>query len=97
IIRITNEVRSEVLTKYLAIKRINFDTIVSFLIRYILLYKYIKDVKFKINEDFKVIFLYNVVKIVYPINARYWVITLEVNEIDIGIFLVKFGNIGNVE
>ncbi|KAK3488070.1 uncharacterized protein B0T23DRAFT_289118, partial [Neurospora hispaniola] len=63
---ITNEAYNKVLTEYLAIKHTNFNTITSFLTHYTLLYKRIKDAKFKINNNFKVIFLYNIIKTIYP-------------------------------
>ncbi|KHE81311.1 hypothetical protein GE21DRAFT_1216177, partial [Neurospora crassa] len=68
---ITNEVRNKVLTEYLAIKRTNFNTIASFLTYYTLLRKCIKDIKFKINNNFEVTFLYNTIKTAYPINTKY--------------------------
>ncbi|KHE78358.1 hypothetical protein GE21DRAFT_1223581, partial [Neurospora crassa] len=71
IARITNEARSEILAEYLAIKRSNFNTIAFFLIRYTLLYKYIKDTKFKIDNNFEVTFLYNIVKTAYPIDVKH--------------------------
>ncbi|KHE84309.1 hypothetical protein GE21DRAFT_1209013, partial [Neurospora crassa] len=71
ITRITKEARSEILTEYLAIKRTNFNTIASFLIRYTLFRKYIKDTKFKIDNNFEITFLFNVVKFIYPFNTRY--------------------------
>ncbi|KAK3494288.1 uncharacterized protein B0T23DRAFT_297614, partial [Neurospora hispaniola] len=92
---ITNKVRSEIFAKYLVIKYTNFNTIASFLTYYTLFCKYIKNTKFKINEDFEVTFLYNTIKITYPIDARYWVAALEANKLDIGSFLAKLGNISN--
>ncbi|KHE80260.1 hypothetical protein GE21DRAFT_1218828, partial [Neurospora crassa] len=71
IARITNEACSKVFAEYLTIKRTNFNTIVSFLIRYTLLRKRIKDAKFIIDNNFEVTFLYNTIKIVYPINTKY--------------------------
>ncbi|KAK3505367.1 hypothetical protein B0T13DRAFT_392078, partial [Neurospora crassa] len=69
--RITNKVRSELLTEYLAIKYIEFNIITSFFIYYTLLHQYIKDTKFKIDNNFDITLLYNTVKIIYPIDARY--------------------------
>ncbi|KAL0475630.1 hypothetical protein QR685DRAFT_434027, partial [Neurospora intermedia] len=94
---ITKEVRSEVFTEYLAIKRTNFNTIASFFNRYTLLYKRIKNTKFKIDNNFELTFLYNIIKAAYPIDAKYWVIVLEVNELNIGSFLAKLGNISNIK
>ncbi|KAK3502343.1 hypothetical protein B0T13DRAFT_395393, partial [Neurospora crassa] len=71
IARITNEARNEILAEYLAIKRTNFNTIASFLIRYTLLRKHIKDAKFKINNNFEITFLYNAIKTAYPIDTKY--------------------------
>ncbi|KAL0469243.1 hypothetical protein QR685DRAFT_445458, partial [Neurospora intermedia] len=68
---ITKEAYSEVFAEYLAIKRINFNTIAFFLSRYTLLRKRIKDAKFKINNNFELNFLYNAIKAAYPINAIY--------------------------
>ncbi|KAL0475384.1 hypothetical protein QR685DRAFT_434085, partial [Neurospora intermedia] len=71
IIYITKEARSEVLAEYLAIKRANFNTITFFLSYYTLLYKRIKNIKFKINNNFELTFLYNAIKAVYPIDIKY--------------------------
>ncbi|KHE79312.1 hypothetical protein GE21DRAFT_1170581, partial [Neurospora crassa] len=97
IARITKEARSEVLTEYLTIKYTNFNTIVSFLNHYIVFRKRIKDAKFIIDSNFEVTFLYNTVKTAYPIDARYWAVALEANELDIGSILVKLSNISNIE
>ncbi|KAK3484572.1 uncharacterized protein B0T23DRAFT_301478, partial [Neurospora hispaniola] len=69
IICITNKAYNKVLAEYLAIKRINFNTIVSLFIRYTLLCKRIENTKFKIDNDFEITFLYNVIKAAYPIDA----------------------------
>ncbi|KAK3484571.1 uncharacterized protein B0T23DRAFT_328203, partial [Neurospora hispaniola] len=71
IARITNKTHSKVLTEYLIIKRTNFNTIISFLIRYTLFYKRIEDTKFKIDNNFEITFLYNAIKAAYPINTKY--------------------------
>ncbi|KAK3501889.1 hypothetical protein B0T13DRAFT_396801, partial [Neurospora crassa] len=71
ITRITNEARSQILAEYLVIKRTNFNTIASFLIRYTLLRKRIEDTKFKIDNDFEITLLYNVIKTAYPIDIKY--------------------------
>ena len=54
-------------------------------------------VKFNINTDFEVTFYYNPIKTIYSINAKYQVATLEINELDIGSFLIKLNNISNVK
>lgn len=84
-------------TEYLTIKRANFDTIVSFLSRHTLLRKRIEDTKFKIDDNFELTFFYNAIKAAYPIKAKYWAAALEGKELDIGTFLSKLSNIGNVK
>ncbi|KAK3501887.1 hypothetical protein B0T13DRAFT_397471, partial [Neurospora crassa] len=71
IARITKEARNEVLAEYLAIKRVNFNTITSFFTRYTLLYKRIENTKFKIDNNFEITFLYNTIKSAYPIDIKY--------------------------
>ncbi|KAK3338234.1 hypothetical protein B0H65DRAFT_434823, partial [Neurospora tetraspora] len=68
---IINEVRSEVLTKFLFIKRNNFDTMASSLLRYILFWKCVQDIKFEFINDFEVIFLFNVIKYYYMVDVKY--------------------------
>ncbi|KHE81427.1 hypothetical protein GE21DRAFT_1215932, partial [Neurospora crassa] len=83
IARIIKEVRSEVLAEYLAIKRANFNTIISFFNCYTIFRKCIKNTKFTIDGNFEVTFLYNTIKIVYLIDVRYWAAASEVNKLDI--------------
>ncbi|KAK3505366.1 hypothetical protein B0T13DRAFT_392196, partial [Neurospora crassa] len=71
IIRITKEVRSEVFAEYSAIKRANFNTIASFFTYYISFRKRIENATFKIDNDFKITFLYNAIKSAYPINTKF--------------------------
>ncbi|KAL0476245.1 hypothetical protein QR685DRAFT_431525, partial [Neurospora intermedia] len=68
---ITKEAYSNIFAEYLTIKYTNFNTIDSFFNRYTLLRKRIKNIKFKIIKDFEVTFLYNTIKIVYFIDAKY--------------------------
>ncbi|KAK3948197.1 hypothetical protein QBC32DRAFT_381891 [Pseudoneurospora amorphoporcata] len=74
---VTNEARSEVLAEFLAINRANFDSMASFLARYTLLRKRVRDAKFDINDDFEVIFLFNAVKHHYPVDAKHWAVAID--------------------
>lgn len=68
-----------------------------FLIRCTFLRKRIEDAEFKIDDNFKIIFLYNVVKATSSIDTKYWTAALEVNELEVGTFLLKLSDINIVE
>ena len=59
--------------------------------------KRVQNTKFELNDDFEIIFLFNAVKVYYPINTKYWTISFDNKILIIGTLLAKFSNLGNIK
>ncbi|KAK3486431.1 uncharacterized protein B0T23DRAFT_324756, partial [Neurospora hispaniola] len=60
--KVTNEARTNILEEYTNLRRSNFDSILSFLIRYNLLRKRVTKYSLKIDQTVEILNLYNIVK-----------------------------------
>lgn len=69
----------------------------SSLLRYILFWKCVQDIKFEFINDFEVIFLFNVIKYYYMVDVKYQTTSFEDKFLTVGSLLVTFSNISNTE